>query len=210
VLAERGVGPWGATLRATWAKEAAMKIAIDAGHGMGNRRRGRYAPGACRTHDGKQYQEADFALAYALSLNYFCKEAEIPRFLTRATKDHHCPVWRRRILAENADCTHFISFHVNAASSFARGTETLCRDPDKDLPFAQDIQDAVRGALGFRNRGIKDRDDLAVLKFDGPAALVELGFINNYDEITYLARRATRILVATAIVRVLEGLNAVG
>ncbi len=180
-----------------------MKIAIDPGHGLGNRKREVYDPGACKTHDEK-CQEADFTLAYALALNYFCKQAGIPRFLTRVSKDHRCPVGQRRLLARNDGCTHFLSFHVNAARDFARGTETLYRDPHKDLPFAQDIQEAVRGALGFRDRGIKERRDLAVLKFDGPAALVELGFINNYEEITSLARRETRVLVATAIVRVLE------
>lgn len=185
-----------------------MKIAIDPGHGLGNRDVDMYDPGACRTHDGKKYQEADFALAYALALKHFCREAEIPWFLTRATKEQRTPLRCRVPRAKQADCTHFLSFHVNAARNFARGTETLYRDPHKDLPFARDIQEAVRGALGFRDRGIKDRDDLAVLKFDGPAALVELGFINNFEEITSLARRETRILVATAIVRVLEGLNA--
>jgi N-acetylmuramoyl-L-alanine amidase len=184
-----------------------MKIAIDAGHGLGNRNRGVYDPGACKTHDGHGYQEADFTLEYALALKHFCMEAGIEWSLTRATREKHCHITVRRSRAKNANCTHFLSFHVNAARDFARGTETLYRDQDKDLPFAQDIHDAVRGALGFRNRGIDKRTDLAVLKFDGPSALVELGFINNYEEITSLARRETRILVATAIVRVLEGLE---
>ena len=49
------------------------------------------------------------------------------------------------------------------------------------------MQTALIAATKLRDRGIKQRPDLAVLKFKGPAVLVELGFIDNdKDRDTFL------------------------
>ena len=188
-----------------------MKIAIDAGHGMGNTRRRVYDPGAVRRHDGVLCREADFNLAYALALKHYCVKAGIPFFLTRAGEKSPCHISRRSSRAKKAGCTHLISFHVNAAKGSASGMETLYRNI-KDVQFARQVHGAVQRGTEFRDRGLKqDREylgyDLAVLKFDGPACLVELGFINNPREVKRLSARGTRICVATEIVeKVLKAL----
>jgi N-acetylmuramoyl-L-alanine amidase len=64
----------------------------------------------------------------------------------------------------------------SVASKMARGTETLYSN---NQAFASVVHRATIDALELRDRGLKQRTDLAVLRFPGPAALVELGFISN-------------------------------
>ena len=80
---------------------------------------------------------------------------------------------------------YFISLHTNAASSpsaggveaytYARGTAAF--------ELAEDILDGLVEETGLRDRGVKARPGLYVLrKTRMPAVLVELGFISNPGE----------------------------
>ena len=160
------------------------------------------------------HSEADIALEYALSLKWFCRinTPTIPWFLTRTGSGDRCHISRRVARAKAAGCTHFISFHVNSAKRPARGTEVIYRQDRKDLPFAQQILDATVECLRLRNRGLLRSPSpryprkLAVVKFPGPTALLELGFINSNDR-KVIRTRGNRIIVCKQIVRVLEGLR---
>ena len=77
---------------------------------------------------------------------------------------------------------YFISLHTNASSSpsatgseayaYARGTPAF--------RLGEDILEGLNAATGLRNRGMKARPGLYVLrKTEMPAVLVELGFITN-------------------------------
>ena len=177
-----------------------MKVAIDAGHGMGNRTAGVYDPGAVAKAGGVTYCEADFTLQYALTLKWVLQEACVPTFLTRSSSAEPCSLRYRVSRAEKAGCTHFISLHVNSAAGKPEGLEVLYRDRDKDRPLAAELQTRLCATTGFRNRGVKQRLDLAVLKFaPGPAVLIELGFINNTQEREWLLVRENRIAVCRTI-----------
>jgi N-acetylmuramoyl-L-alanine amidase len=72
---------------------------------------------------------------------------------------------------------------MNAATGTATGTETFYRD-SADKVWARKVQDAALAAWGLRDRGLKTEADsqhsrLAVFDFDGRAALLEVGFIDN-------------------------------
>ena len=156
-----------------------MKICVDPGHGMSNRSPGIFDPGTTHTEAGTLFREADIVLRYGLTLKDVLRARGIDVFMTRDDNNDVAPVGARAEAARNAGCGCFISFHINSVEDEqANGTETLYRD-DADIQFAQRIQNAVVGALGLRDRGLKQRSDLAVLRFQGTAVLIELGFIGN-------------------------------
>ncbi|MDX9973324.1 MAG: N-acetylmuramoyl-L-alanine amidase [FCB group bacterium] len=156
-----------------------MKIAIDPGHGMSNRRKGIYDPGATHTENGVPYEEAAIALQYALALKDILRARNHEVFLTRDDPSDHAPVGERAKNAKNAGAQLFLSLHLNdCENDAANGLEVLYRD-SAHKPLAQALQTALLKVTGFKDRKIKPRTDLAVLKFDGPAVLIELGFIAN-------------------------------
>lgn len=170
-----------------------MKICIDAGHGMGNRRLGVYDPGATAGH----YSEADIVLHIALTGKWYCEKVGIPVFLTRDDDRDPDPVGTRDDRAEAAGCSHFIALHCNAANGAATGTETFYRD-GADRRFAQKVQDAALLAWELKSRGLKTEADsqhsrLAVFDFDGPSALLEVGFIDNELDRPRMMSRDRRI-----------------
>lgn len=174
-----------------------MKIAIDPGHGMSNRVPGKYDPGAV----SNGVAEADIALLVALTLKHVLTGAGIEVFLTRSDENQECPIGKRAKRAQIAGCTHFISLHCNAAITFlASGTETFYRD-SRDEDFAELVQDVALKAWGFKDRGIKhesksQHSKLAIFDFNGPTALIEMGFISNPGNRKALLDREARIRFA--------------
>jgi N-acetylmuramoyl-L-alanine amidase len=173
-----------------------MKICIDAGHGLGNRNAG-YDPGAV----GGGLEEADIALAWALTGKWVFERAGIDVFLTRSSDAESAPVGGRDDEARHAGCTHFVSIHCNAAGWTVRGTETIYRDA-RDKPWAELVQGAAVMAVRSSNRGVKQESSiiregkplrLSVLDFPGPACLLETAFISNGSDRVRLVSRAVRI-----------------
>jgi N-acetylmuramoyl-L-alanine amidase len=118
-------------------------------------------------------------LKYGLALKDVFRARGHDVFMTRKDADDHAPVGERALNAKNAGCEGFISLHLNDVDDdTANGLEVLYRDSD-DEQLAQKLQDALTEVTGFRDRQIQQRTDLAVLKFDGVAVLIELGFIAN-------------------------------
>ncbi|MES5846304.1 MULTISPECIES: N-acetylmuramoyl-L-alanine amidase [unclassified Bacillus cereus group] len=73
-----------------------------------------------------------------------------------------------------------ISFHLNASDGNGQGVEVLYYD-QKDL--AAKISAQIAKDIGWRDRGAKQRTDLAVLNgTKAPAILIELGFIDNESD----------------------------
>lgn len=177
-------------------ESAKLKVCIDPGHGMANRRAGVYDGGCERG----ELHEADIALVWANALADELKNLGVNVFFTRRDNQRPTPVGSRARLAEDAGCDMLVSIHVNDADGAPTGTETLYSGAD-DIPLAQRCQAAMLSGLGLRDRGIKQRTDLAVLKFRGRAVLLELGFIGtDAAAITEKPRiDATAKLLAAAI-----------
>ena len=77
---------------------------------------------------------------------------------------------------------YFISLHTNsAANAAASGSEAFSYAPDTaGYRLGSDILTAMTNATGLRNRGMKVRPGLYVLRRTRmPAVLVEMGFITN-------------------------------
>jgi N-acetylmuramoyl-L-alanine amidase len=184
-----------------------MKICIDPGHGMSNRKSGLLDPGAV----SNGVAEKDIVLLWALTLKYYLTKAGIPVFLTRTNDTDVAPVSSRDDRAEAEGCTHFISLHCNAGESRASGTETYYRDA-ADKNFANVIQNLAVGVLGLKSRGLKTEHDsqhsrLAIFDFDGAACLLELGFISNSNDRAKMLDLSTRTKFAEKLAEYFKGLK---
>ena len=91
-----------------------------------------------------------------------------------------------------------VSIHFNASNGQGKGVEVLVYSTDSaSHPYAQNICNAI-AELGFKNRGVKVRTDLAVLrKTKSPALLVECCFCDNQED----AKLYNAEAMATAIVK---------
>ena len=177
--------------------EKKYRICIDAGHqGAGNG----YDPGAV---NGKYY-EAVAALAIAKKVGAKLKAKGYEVKYTR-TGDKKLTLGERCKISNNFDADIFVSIHLNAATNkSASGIETL-RYPKvgqrtKDL--ANNVQTELIAALGWKDRGVKERSDLYVLKHTvASAVLVECGFISNDAECKKLFNSTYQNKIATAITK---------
>jgi len=154
-------------------------IIADPGHGMSNRRRGVYDPGAV----AGGAQEAAIAMDWA---NEFRAEAISRGFQvvrTRRDAKDPAPVWRRDDIAVSYHGDIMISFHCNSSGSGkASGAEVFYRGSD-DRAMAQKLAATLSACLQIPNRGAKTEAEsqhpsLAVMEFD-KCWLLEIGFIDH-------------------------------
>lgn len=84
-----------------------------------------------------------------------------------------------------------VSVHCNAFNSTACGHEVLYHTPStKGKKLAQAIQTSLVKTVGLRDRGVKPRKDLCVLKYTkSPAVIVETAFISNPNEAKLLKEK---------------------
>ena len=176
-------------------------VIIDPGHGMGNRRAGRYDCGAVST-DGTS-TEAEIVMNYANIIRDLLRSKKIPVVRTRIDAKDPAPVSQRARIARDYHGTIMISLHCNAANGKASGTETFYRG-DKNRSMAVGLNLAVCRALGTVNRGPKTESDsqhgtLAVMNFQ-PCFLIELGFIDHSGDLTKMLDPLRRDACCEAIV----------
>lgn len=161
----------------------AIKIYIDQGHNPSSPNTGA---------EGNGYTEQDITYAVGQSLATLLENN--PNFevrLSRPTPQTQLGTSNASSLRARVDdanswgADYFISIHTNASlSSSASGTEVLVyRTPSVAQELGEEILEGLNEATGLRNRGIKVRPGLYVLRRTNmPAVLVELGFISNpYD-----------------------------
>lgn len=168
-----------------------IKLALDAGHGMGNRKGGAFDPGAVAA----SFREADIALRWAVAGEFLLEPKGFDVFLTRDDNTDNSPVGSRDDKAMQAGCDRFISIHCNAANGSATGVEAFYRD-SADKAFAQIVLDCLVEATGLKSRGLKSESEsqhprLAVLDFGPPACLIEIGFIDNPKDREVITTRST-------------------
>ena len=155
-------------------------VCIDPGHGMSNRRANIYDPGATVKVGKQEFTEAGIVMDWANELKIQLEALGCKVIRTRINDTDAAPVGDRAGIAKKYGCDALISLHCNAADGRANGTETFHRN---NAAFAKGCNDAVRLALGTKDRGIKTEEQsqhsrLAVLNFP-TACLIELGFIDN-------------------------------
>lgn len=149
------------------------RVVIDAGHGGRD-------PGA--VYNGRQ--EKDDTLDLALAVGEILRENGVDVVYTR-TEDVYDSPTQKADIANEAGADYLVSIHRNAMPNpgTATGIETLVyADSGVRGKMARDIN-AELEALGFKNRGVIERPNLAVLRRSRmPAVLVEAGFIDNIQD----------------------------
>lgn len=153
-------------------------IILDPGHGMSNRRSGRYDPGACAWDS----TEAAIVMEWTNILRGILRARGYAVVRTRVDRNDPAPVGRRAAIARQYNGTLMLSLHCNAANGRASGTECFYRGPENKATAAR-FSSAVATHLGIPDRGAKTEKQsqhgtLAIMSFQ-PCFLLELGFIDN-------------------------------
>lgn len=153
-------------------------IILDPGHGLANRRAGRFDPGAV----SEGIREADIVMDWANDLRRILRAAGHRVIRTRAHPDDPAPLGQRARIARDYGGDIMLSLHCNAANGQASGTETFYRGT-ANRPLATAINLAVVECLHTRNRGAKleaasQHGRLAIMAFQ-PTFLLEIGFIDH-------------------------------
>lgn len=174
-----------------------MRICLDAGHGG--------EPGA--VNQNLNYKEAHAALEISKWIEELLLENGDQCKLTRTT-DTYITLTERCNISNAYKPDAFVSIHLNSAENkTARGIETLrySKVGNTTKTLASNVQAALIKATGWKNRGVKERDNLTVLKKTvAPAVLVEVGFISNDEEAKLLFNCRWQYKIARAIVEGLE------
>ena len=184
-----------------------MKICLDAGHSQAKDTGG--DPGAVNGN----YWESVAALAIVKKLANMFSNAGVQVFLTRTGGKPGLKLSERCKVANDNDVSCFISIHLNSADNkSASGIETLRygKVGYTTKKLADEVQDSLVEALNWKDRGVKVRDNLYVLKHTRcPAILCEVGFISNDEQCKALFEDYTQFKIAQSIflatMRVFEG-----
>lgn len=172
---------------------AGRSFYLDAGHGGKD-------PGAVNNNLGLQEKIAALDVCLKLGMDLEAMGANV--YFSRSDNDSYPALSARASAANGLNVTAFISIHLNSAESkAASGIETLVYST-KGTAFqlAGIVQENMIKATGFRDRGIKERPELTVLKKTYmPAILCEIGFISNDDEAKKLFQPNVQDALAEAI-----------
>lgn len=156
-----------------------FKICIDAGHNYSA-----YDTGAV----GNGLKEQNVTFEIANKLKELLTKAGVEVIMTRAKLTDNVginaknSINERARIANSTNCDYFISIHCNAGGG--TGTETLIYGiGGKAEPLAEAVNDKIVKYFKLRDRGVKVRTDLGVLRLtDMPAILVETAFIDNKSD----------------------------
>lgn len=160
-------------------------VVLDAGHGGKD-------PGAGA--DSYRVTEADITLKLTLYLKELLeKNTDITVFCTR-TEDVYPTLQERADLALGLEADLFVSWHCNASESALRnGTEVIYNaEQGKDekfnsKKFAQLCKNKLVNALGTKDGGIMNRQDLHIVRrATMPVVLLETAYLSNANDLFIL------------------------
>ena len=164
-------------------------VVIDAGHGGNN-------PGA--VYGGRR--EKDDVLALSLTVGQILEENGVKVYYTRTDDVYESPA--QKAMEGNAvGADLFVSIHRNSSpypNQYA-GVETLVYSRYGEAARLADNINAELEQVGFKNLGINEQPELAVLRRSRmPAVVVEVGFINTDEDNSIFDRRFDEIAQAVA------------
>lgn len=166
------------------------KVVIAAGHGGKD-------PGAV----GNGVNEKDLALQIALKIGYILARNNVHVVQTRKT-DVFVSLADQAKIANDINADLLLSVHLNSAENKnARGVETFSYPKSATgRKLARAVQRSViQSAIFVGDRGCKEAD-FAVLRLTKmPAALVELGFISNKEDVLLVQQNINAIADAVAV-----------
>lgn len=166
-----------------------MKIHLDFGHGG-------HDPGAV----GNGLKEKDIVLSVGLKVGQILEKHNVKVFYSRKT-DVFVELDKRATLSNNNNVKAFVSIHCNSFSNGqAQGLETFSYSTSKNgAALAKCIQDSIlKDKLYTKNRGTKVANFAVLRLTKAPAALVELGFISNTEDVDILKNKQNELAESVA------------
>lgn len=147
-----------------------MIICSDAGHGG-------YDPGAMGGGFAEKWGALKLDTSFSKDMSRYVK------VIRTRTNDTFIPLRERSKIANNNNVKVFVSHHLNSFNTKAEGVEVLYMS-NEGKKLAQNILDELwKTGLFRKNRGLKHRTDLSVLKYTKmPAVIIEYGFVDNDAE----------------------------
>lgn len=166
------------------------RIVIDPGHGGKD-------PGAISPIG---INEKSVNLAVAGELAQILKQDGFDVILTRQA-DVFIELDERAGIANRAKADLFVSIHADSCNNrSARGsTVYICRNASRKSFAAAKAVDAAMERAGMACRGVREANYRVLVSTDGPAILVELGYLSNIAEAKALADHNVQGRLATAI-----------
>lgn len=161
-------------------------VVIDAGHGGGQ-------PGASK--QGISEKNIDLKIVQELK-GMLDQEERIGVYYTRLD-DSNPSLEARAGLANKAEADLFISIHNNSTRggglSKVRGTQVMYdekKDAHQSKNFAQICLEEVTASCGSEDKGLVEGNNIFIIRnSEVPAALIEVGFMTNSEELGRLNTR---------------------
>ena len=183
-----------------------MTVVVDAGHGGTDK--------GVVTKDGK-YNEAALSLAIAKKIQQLAPDYNINVILTRENESfpggatNKNDALRKRVELTNLiNPTAFISIHMSSTSEAEQKNKsgfesyiTKTADNVPDLTLASAIRKELRDIYKVSG-AIKYREDKGIFVLDGsnsPSLLLECGYLNNPEDVSYFSSDDNQEKVARAI-----------
>lgn len=158
-------------------------IVLDAGHGGSD-------PGAIGELDGKEIDEKNLTLSITNKVKSILVNEGYNVSMTR-TGDTLPSLVERPTQANEENAALFVSIHINSAeASEAKGTEVWYSEENNgdsygttSAKLAKNILDRMINYMNSANRGVKTANHAVTRRCNMPAALAEVGFISNEEEL---------------------------
>lgn len=157
---------------------------------------------------GEKYNEKDIALSVTKKVKAKLEAKGINVIMTR-TGDTYPTLDERPALANEKGAVIFVSIHLNSTTSAvtaAKGIEIYYSEQNNDnelgvtsKELAKEILNATVDTTGAKSRGVKSGNLLVNRKCLMPSALIELGFMNNPEELELLASESYQDKLAKGI-----------
>lgn len=165
-------------------------VVIDAGHGAHDP--GTISPGGI--------QEKNINLRVAAKVANLLEQRGIGVVMTR-WKDEYIEKDERAAIANRRNADLFVSIHSDSApSSSAQGfTVYVATAASADAYRAAHAINQAMEKTGMNNRGVREEDYRVLVQTDGPAVLIELGYLSNAQDAARLADDSFRDRLAQAI-----------
>jgi N-acetylmuramoyl-L-alanine amidase len=174
---------------------SSIPIVIDPGHGGKD-------PGAISPIG---LQEKDVNLAVSKEVVRLLKQKGFRVSMTRST-DVFIELNERAAIANRREAGLFVSIHADSCRNpGARGyTLYVAREASAESRRAAKAVEEALGAGEIKSRGVRKANYRVLVRTNGPAILVELGFLSNTTEAKMLARPSVQSALAERVARGIE------
>lgn len=188
------------TYPSTVTPDASKLIILDAGHGGTD-------SGAIGEIAGRQILEKNLTLQITYKVKERLEERGYKVAMTR-TGDTLPSLKERPEQANAMNAAVFVSIHINSVDDApqANGTEIYYAESNNGNMYgvnsqtlAKNILDRMMKYMGSTNRGVKTAEHAVTKRCNMPAALVEIGFITNPEEIANMTNEEYQYKAAQGI-----------